>query len=248
MSKTNSRIRLFVEGELAESVLIDAREAQAHYLLHVMRCKEGQEVFLFNGLDGEWCASIRMSAKKKVVFEVLRKSRDQDNGPDLWIAFAPVKRADFLVEKASELGVSTILPVITQRTDVRRVNTGRLQTHAIEAAEQCSRLSVPPVREAVKFEQFIADWPPARRLFFLDETGQGGPIGKVLSASPREPSGFLTGPEGGFAQSELDALRQLPFSTPVGLGPRLLRAETAAIAALSCWQAIVGDWVPGTKV
>ncbi|MEQ9449005.1 MAG: RsmE family RNA methyltransferase, partial [Rhodospirillaceae bacterium] len=125
---------------------------------------------------------------------------------------------------------------------IRRVNTRRLHANAVEAAEQCSRLSVPEVREPQTFDSFLAAWPEDRQLFFLDETGTGAPIAQALKEKPRRSCGFLTGPEGGFAESELDALRQLPFSVPVGLGPRLLRAETAAIAALSCWQALVGDW------
>jgi 16S rRNA (uracil1498-N3)-methyltransferase len=178
-----------------------------------------------------------------VQFDVEVISRPQDVGPDLWLAFAPVKRADFLAEKASELGVAALLPVMTDHTDVRRVNVERLQAHAIEAAEQCSRLSVPPIRAPESFEKFLTNWPSERQLYFLDESGGGAPIAEALRGIGPKPCGFLTGPEGGFTQSELDALRQLPFATAVGLGPRLLRAETAAIAALACWQALAGDWV-----
>ncbi len=244
MSKTNARIRLFVDGELAEGVLVAASDAQTHYLLHVMRCKPGQPVALFNGRDGEWWASLAIPTKRSVQFEVEKQCRVQDIAADVWLAFAPVKRVDFIAEKASELGVAALLPVFTQRTDIRRVNVDRLQAHAVEAAEQCSRLSVPPVHSPSSFDQFIAAWPQDRRLYFLDESGGGVPIAKGLLSATREPCGFLTGPEGGFAQSELDALRQLPFANAVGLGPRLLRAETAAIAALACWQALVGDWAP----
>ncbi len=244
MSKTNTRIRLFVDGDLGEGARIAASEAQAHYLLHVMRCGPGQSVALFNGRDGEWWASVAVPAKRRVHFDVKTRSRSQGPSPDLWLAFAPVKRANFLAEKASELGVAALLPVFTLRTDIKRVNIGRLQAHAVEAAEQCARLSVPPVRTPVSFEQFIAAWPQERRLYFLDESGGGMPIAQALTGTSLHPCGFLTGPEGGFAQSELDALRQLPFATAVGLGPRLLRAETAAVAALACWQALVGDWAP----
>lgn len=242
MSKTNSRIRLFVDEDLSEGVYVAASEAQAHYLLHVMRRKSGQSVALFNGRDGEWRARITLPKKRVVQFDVESRIRVQDHGPDLWLAFAPVKRADFLAEKASELGVAALLPVITDHTDVKRVNITRLQAHAVEAAEQCARLSVPPVHSPESFGQFIAGWPPERRLYFLDESGGGLPIAEALMGTGPKPCGFFTGPEGGLAQSELDALRQLPFATAVGLGPRLLRAETAAIAALACWQALAGDW------
>tara|TARA_R110000868_G_scaffold153698_4_gene379302 strand:- start:1904 stop:2671 length:768 start_codon:yes stop_codon:yes gene_type:complete len=244
MSKTNARIRLFVDEGLTEGALVTASEAQAHYLLHVMRCKPGQPVALFNGRDGEWWASLAIPTKRSVQFDVEKLSRVQDSAPDLWLAFAPVKRVDFIAEKASELGVAALLPVFTQRTDIKRVKVERLQAHALEAAEQCSRLSVPTVHTPCSFDQFVTEWPVDRRLYFLDESGGGAPIAQALMSATREPCGFLTGPEGGFAQSELDALRQLPFATAVGLGPRLLRAETAAIAALACWQALVGDWVP----
>jgi 16S rRNA (uracil1498-N3)-methyltransferase len=244
MSKTNSRIRLFVSGDLEEGACITASDAQSHYLLHVMRCKSDQAVALFNGRDGEWWANVTLPTKRSVQFNVETRARAQDHDPDLWLAFAPVKRSDFLAEKASELGVAALLPVITDRTSIRRVNVARLQAHAVEAAEQCARLSVPPVREPESFEQLITGWPHERHLYFLDESGRGRPIAEVLMRIDSAPCGFLTGPEGGFSQSELDALRQLSFATAVGLGPRLLRAETAAIAALACWQALAGDWAP----
>lgn len=245
MSKTNAKIRLYVEDALGEGQCLQAADAQAHYLLNVMRRTEGHAVALFNGRDGEWEATISIPAKRRVQFAVGKRLRAQEAESDLWIAFAPVKRMDILAEKASELGVAAILPVFTQRADIRRVNVHRLQANATEAAEQCSRLSVPVVHDPQSFDRFISDWPRDRQLFFLDETGGGAPIAQAFENEPRRPSGFLTGPEGGFVQSELDALRQLPFATPVGLGPRLLRAETAAIAALACWQALVGDWAPG---
>ncbi|HCX14932.1 MAG TPA: 16S rRNA (uracil(1498)-N(3))-methyltransferase [Rhodospirillaceae bacterium] len=243
MSKTKARIRLFVNDSLAEGSCLTASNAQAHYLLHVMRCKPGQRVALFNGREGEWWAKVIFQTKRDVQYHVEKQSQVQDSTPALWLAFAPVKRMDFIAEKASELGVTALLPVITQRTDIKRINTGRLQLHAIEAAEQCSRLSVPQVRSPESFDKFIASWPKGYRLYFLDESGGGLPIAKALMAARQEPCGFMTGPEGGFVQSELDVLRQLPFSRAIGLGPRLLRAETAAIAALACWQALLGDWV-----
>jgi 16S rRNA (uracil1498-N3)-methyltransferase len=244
MSKSDASVRLFVDAPFAAGAEVAATDAQAHYLLNVMRAGAGKTVALFNGRDGEWHASITVPAKRRVNFTLLQQTRAQSQEPDLWLAFAPVKRAEFLVEKASELGASALLPVFTRHTDVTRVNVVRLRANALEAAEQCERLSVPAVHEPVSFDAFIAAWPHDRRLYFLDETGAGAPIAAVLRHATPAPAGFLTGPEGGFAQSELDALRQLPFATALGLGPRILRAETAALAAVTCWQALLGDWAP----
>jgi len=244
MPKTEASVRLFIDAPLAAGAEVAATEAQAHYLLNVMRVGAGKTVALFNGRDGEWHAAVTVPAKRRVNFTLLQQTRAQTQEPDLWLAFAPVKRAEFLVEKASELGVSALLPVFTRHTDVNRVNVTRLRANAVEAAEQCERLSVPTVHEPVSFDAFISAWPHDRRLYFLDETGAGAPIAAVLRDATPAPAGFLTGPEGGFAQSELDALRQLPFATALGLGPRILRAETAALAAVTCWQALLGDWAP----
>ncbi len=238
MSKPASR--LYIEDALQAGAAIAASEGHAHYLLHVMRASAGTVVKLFNGRDGEWEATVAIPAKKRVQFDVTRQTRAQVPMPDLWLAFAPVKRIEFMAEKASELGVAVLQPVFTRHTDITRVNVERLRANATEAAEQCERLTVPVVHEPVSFDKLIADWPTDRTLYVLDETGGGIPIAKALTAP--HPAGFLTGPEGGFAQSELDALRQLPFVTAVGVGPRILRAETAALAALACWQALVGDW------
>jgi len=239
-------IRLFVDADLDVGAAVAASEGQAHYLLHVMRVAAGAAVLLFNGRDGEWQAEVIIEGKRRVAFKATHRTREQTREPDLWVAFAPVKRVEFLAEKAAELGVAELLPVFTRHTDVRRVNTVRLRANVIEAAEQSERLSIPQIHEPVSFDAFLAAWPMERRLYFLDETGAGAPIADVLKASTPEPAGFLTGPEGGFAQSELDALRQLPFATPLGLGPRILRAETAALAAVVCWQALLGDWAAKT--
>jgi 16S rRNA (uracil1498-N3)-methyltransferase len=236
--------RLFVDASLAAGADVALDEARAHQLRNVLRLAAGAMVALFNGRDGEWHASVTVPAKRRVNFTVTQQTRAQTREPDLWLAFAPVKRAEFLVEKASELGASALLPVFTRHTDVTRVNVVRLRANALEAAEQCERLSVPAVHEPVSFDAFIAAWPQDRRLYFLDETGAGAPIAAVLRNATPAPAGFITGPEGGFAQSELDALRQLPFATALGLGPRILRAETAALAAVTCWQALLGDWAP----
>ncbi len=245
MPKYTASIRLYVEAPLAAGASFEASADQAHYLVNVMRLGAGAKVLLFNGHDGEWQATVTTPAKRRVSFVLAGQTRAQAPDPDLWLAFAPVKRQEFLVEKASELGVAALLPVFTRHTDLKRVNLGRLNANAREAAEQCWRLTLPAIHEPVSFTAFLAAWPAGRRLYFLDETGGGTPIAAALAGeSAAMPTGFLTGPEGGFAESELDALRQLPFATAVGLGPRVLRAETAALAALACWQALLGDWAP----
>lgn len=245
LSMGSKLIRLFVDASLAAGSSVAATEAQAHYLLHVMRRASSDPVALFNGRDGEWRAAVQMPSKRHVVFEVRDRLRVQDTTPDLWLAFAPVKRIDTIVEKATELGAAALLPVMTRHTDVSRINFDRMRAISIEAAEQCERLTVPVIQPAQDFAAFLAQWPAARRLLYLDETGAGAPITRVLEEEVTQSCAFLVGPEGGFAQSELDALAQLPSARGVSLGPRILRAETAALAALACWQSLRGDWSAG---
>ncbi|WIM12322.1 16S rRNA (uracil(1498)-N(3))-methyltransferase [Enhydrobacter sp.] len=240
--------RLFIEADLAAGVEVALDEAQAHYLRHVMRREEGASLLLFNGRDGEWKAVLSLRGRKAAVAVVEGRTRIQAEEPDVWLCFAPVKRAriDFIVEKATELGVSLLQPVLTQHTAVERVNVDRLRANAIEAAEQTERLSVPEVRRPVELGRLIDQWPAGRRLLMCDETGGGPPIAGALaaldSAARTAPWAIVIGPEGGFAQAELAALRRMTDVTPVGLGPRILRADTAALAALACWQAVLGDW------
>jgi 16S rRNA (uracil1498-N3)-methyltransferase len=234
------RTRLFVEAPLAAGAAVPVSEQQAHYLTHVMRAAAGERVLAFNGKDGEWDAEIAVPGKRQVALCALSQTREQDAVPDVTLVFAPVKRIEFLVEKATELGARALQPVFTRRTTIARVNLKRLRAHTIEAAEQSDRLSVPDIADAVPLMDLLARWPEGRQLYFLDETGGGVAIRDAFSDD--RPCAFLTGPEGGFEQSELDALRQLPFAKAVGLGPRVLRAETAALAALACWQALRGDW------
>jgi 16S rRNA (uracil1498-N3)-methyltransferase len=242
-------VRLYIDAALAHGAVVALPEAQNHYVVHVMRMKAGDTLHVFNGRDGEWQATIASVAKKGCQLELLAPLKSQVNEPDVWLAFAPIKKAriDLIVEKATELGASVLWPVFTQHTNAERINLDRLRATAVEAAEQCERLTVPDVRDAASFQQFVSQWPQDRRLFVCDETGRGQPIAqafanKVIAETATPPCGFLVGPEGGFAQSELDALAQLPFVSRVGLGPRILRAETAALAALVCWQSLVGDW------
>jgi len=241
--------RLFVEADLWPAAAVPLSAKQAHYLGTVLRLRAGAAIAVFNGRDGEWRARVEALGKGDGKLAVFEQSRPQAPEPDLWLAFAPIKRApiDFLARKATELGVSRLIPVFTRNTQVKRVNRARLEANAIEAAEQCGRLGVPEVAEPVSLERLIAGWPPGRRLLVPDETGGGRPLAEALAAAegPPPPFAVLTGPEGGFARSELDALGNLPFVTLVGLGPRILRADTAALAALACWQALLGDWRRG---
>jgi len=241
---TPPKLRLYVEASLADGATLPLASEQAHYLMNVMRAAAGTEVAVFNGRDGEWRARVEPVGKRAVTLAVTAPLRPQAIEPDLWLLFAPVKRAriDIIVEKATELGVSALLPVWTQRTVMSRVNEDRLLSIAIEAAEQCERLTVPELRPARALDAVLADWPDGRPLIVLDEGGGGRPISEALGELPAGPAAVLAGPEGGFAKSELDALRALSFAVPVGLGPRILRADTAVLAALACCQAIRGDW------
>jgi 16S rRNA (uracil1498-N3)-methyltransferase len=240
--------RLFVESDLLAGNEAPLSEAQVHYLRHVMRRADGAPLLLFNGRDGEWHATLEGHGRKAAVARVGERTREQVAEPDVWLCFAPVKRAriDYIAEKATELGAAVLQPVLTQHTNVERVNVERLRANAIEAAEQTERLTVPDVRPPVDLARLLADWPAGRRLLMCDETGGGPPIAEVLSgldASARvAPWAIVVGPEGGFAPAELAALRRIKDVTAVGLGPRILRADTAALAALACWQALVGDW------
>jgi len=238
------KLRLFTDAALGAGTSVALPPEQAHYLCTVMRAAVGTSVALFNGRDGEWRASLVETGKKKALLAVEDLLRAQAPEPDLWLLFAPVKRAriDFIAEKATELGVSVLQPVFTKHTVMSRVNDDRLRSIAVEAAEQCERLSVPDVRDPISLDALLANWPEGRKLILLDEGGGGRPVAEVLAGLAGGPAALLVGPEGGFAKSELDALRSLSFAVPVGLGPRILRADTAVVAALSCYQAIRGDW------
>jgi 16S rRNA (uracil1498-N3)-methyltransferase len=236
--------RLHVEARLAAGEVVALDHARTHYLRQVLRREVGAEIQLFNGRDGEWAALIARFARNDAELTVVSQTRAQAASPDLWLLFAPLKREriDILAEKATELGCRTIWPVFTQHTATTRVNVERLTAHALEAAEQTERLDLPEIRGPRKLGEVLETWSPARRLIVCAEFGRAAPIADALSRMKPE-GGFavLTGPEGGFHRSELDALGKLPFVTPVGLGPRVLRADTAALAALACWQAILGD-------
>ena len=235
-------IRLFVPHDLAPGVGLALDEGQSRYLAAVMRLGVGDEVAVFNGRDGEWRATVASLGKRAVGLTALSQSQPQHVGPDLDLIIALVKRArlETIVEKAAELGARRVRPVTTERTNADHTRVDRLQAIATEASEQTGRLDVPQVCEPVRLEKLLADWAPDRRLLFCDEAGDARP---VLAAGLAEgPWSILIGPEGGFSPKERDHLRSLPYATPAALGPRILRADTAAISALTLWQAAVGDW------
>ncbi len=243
MSMKKAKIRLYVEHALGEGQSVPLTRAQAHYLFSVMRLGEGAEVLLFNGRDGEWLAEVAEAGKRTGMLTCRHRTRPLQLPPDVWLMFAPIKKArtDFIVEKAAELGAARILPVRTDFTNSERIRRDRLQAHAIEAAEQCGGTYVPPVEELQPLEKLLAEWPKDRRLMFCDEALVGA--GAALEGFERGGKwAILIGPEGGFSDAERERLRALPFATAVSLGPRILRADTAAVAALTLWQSTLGDW------
>lgn len=232
--------RLFVDQLLAPDMSVVLGGQQANYLSAVMRLATGGQAKLFDDRTGEWLAEVVEAGKKKVTLRIVRQLRAREEVPDLWLLFAPIKRGriDWIVEKATELGVARMVPVITRRTIVDRVNVDRLAAHMIEAAEQCERTALPRLEAPRKLDTLLRDWPENRTLFFADEQG-----GEPLAAAARPgPAAILVGPEGGFTDEERAAIRSLAQARPVSLGPRILRADTAALAAVSLWMAAAGDW------
>ena len=232
--------RLFVRAALGDGARVELDAAQANYLGNVLRLKEGAELLLFDGRSGEWLARIAEAGKKRMALAIERQTREPETVPDVWLAFAPVKRTqtDWLVEKATELGVARLIPVMTQRTIAERVRLERLEAIAIEAAEQCGRTILPDISEPLPLAHLLEHRDAARTLYFADEAG-GEP---VASAFAPGPAVILTGPEGGFTDDEREAIRAAPNAIPISLGPRILRAETAALAALASYMALAGDW------
>ena len=234
--------RLHVETQLGEGVAVPVDGNPAHYLISVMRVKPDDIVLLFDGRSGEWAARARDIRKRDLVLEVVSQTRLPEDVPDFWLCCAPIRkgRIDLVAEKACELGVARLQPVLTRRAVVDRLNFDRLHAHLVEAAEQCGRTALPELEPMVKLDALLRDWPEDRWLFFADETG-----GEALAATLRTHPGaaaFLIGPEGGFDPAEREAIRAHPRSVAVSLGPRILRAETAAIAATTAWMTMNGDW------
>ena len=232
--------RLFVRQPLGEGAPVELDAGQANYLGNVMRLGPGAELLVFDGRSGEWLARVAEASKKRMTLTVERQTREAEEIPDVWLAFAPVKRAqtDWLVEKATELGAARLVPVMTQRTVAERVRLERLEAIAIEAAEQCGRTRLPEIAEPVALARLLDERDPARTLYFADETG-GAPVAAALKPGAAM---ILIGPEGGFTDQERAAVRTAPGAVAISLGPRILRAETAALAALSAYMALAGDW------
>ena len=240
-------VRLYVPAVLGAGASIDLPQAQAHFLGTVMRKQIGDELRVFNGAGGEWLATITELAKRKAQIKLLKQIRAPKPAPDIWLLFAPVKKArtNFIVEKAVELGASLIQPVTTART-TSKVRMDKMAAHIIEAAEQTERLNLPEAREPVALAKMLETWDAARTLIFADEAiasekCDAAPAAKAL-ANIKAPAAILIGPEGGFTNEERDMLRSKPYVTPISLGPRILRADTAAAATLAIWQSVSGDW------
>ncbi|WP_171122743.1 MULTISPECIES: 16S rRNA (uracil(1498)-N(3))-methyltransferase [unclassified Ruegeria] len=239
----SAKIRLYVEHPLGPGQSVDLTREQAHYLFGVMRLAVGGHVALFNGQDGEWLAQVVQAGKRGGVLTCLKQSKPLQLPPDLWLLFAPIKKArtDFIVEKAAEMGAARILPVQTEFTNSERIRQDRLQAHAVEAAEQCGGTYVPQVADLQRLDRVLDAWPDGRQLMFCDEAEVGSAL-RLAANEKDQPWAILIGPEGGFSDRERSRLSGLPFAHVVSLGPRILRADTAAVAALTMWQQALGDW------
>lgn len=243
-AKINAKIRLYVEHSLGAGQSLPLDRDQAHYLFGVMRQTTGGHVALFNGRDGEWQAEVVEAGKRGGVLRCVVQSRPLQRPPDLWLIFAPIKKArtDFIVEKATEMGAARILPVVTEFTNSDRIRQDRLQAHAVEAAEQCGGTYVPEVAELQKLRGLLDHWPQERQLMFCDEAEVGNALELAADVHKGGPWAIVIGPEGGFSDTERKRLHGMEQAHIVSLGPRILRADTAAVAALTLWQSALGDW------
>jgi 16S rRNA (uracil1498-N3)-methyltransferase len=243
--RANFRLqRLFVDGPLVPQGRHEVSSEQFNYLANVLRLEAGAKVLVFNGRDGEWLAEVTFPSRKKIVLELVEQTRPQPEPSDLHYLFAPLKvgRLDYLVQKAVEMGAGTLQPVMTQHVQGKITNLDRLRANVAEAAEQCGILSIPEVSEPRKLTDVLERWPADRRIIFCDEGDEGQNPLPVLAKVTERKLALLVGPEGGFSEEERALLRSLPFVTAIPLGPRILRADTAAVAALAVIQAAVGDW------
>ena len=240
---TKNRIRLFSPQMLEKGLVYVPSEAQNHYLKNVMRLRGGDEVFLFDGENGEFKSVVEEAGKKNLVLHVSEKVLDFSPSPDVWLLFAPLKKenTDMVLQKAVELGVSKIVPVQTEYAMKKVFKYERAKLQIIEAAEQCRRFDVPVLGDLVGFEDLVRNFPLNRRLIYLNETGEGKSFFEA-AAELKAPAALFVGPEGGFSKKELEILRKMPYARSITMGQRILRAETACVAALACWQALCGDW------
>ena len=239
----DAKIRLYVEHPLGDGQTVPLDRGQAHYLFGVMRQAVGAQVLLFNGTDGEWRAEVSQAGKRGGELACREQTKPLQMPPDLWLCFAPIKKArtDFIVEKAAEMGAARIVPMQTDFTNTGRFQRDRLQAHAVEAAEQCGGTYVPEVAEMQRFDRLLSGWDTARRIMFCDEA-RASSMPVSLIGETQEPWAIFIGPEGGFSEREREKLRALACATSVSLGPRILRADTAAVAAMTIWQQVLGDW------
>ena len=237
-----NKIRLFVDHTLGEAQSVPLNKDQAHYIFSVMRKSIGETILIFDGNNGEWEASIEEISKKSGVLFCIKQTKPQIMPPDLWLFFSPLKkvRTDFIVEKATELGVAKIIPVQTEHTNADRIKLSRLNAHAIEAAEQCGGTYIPKIEELQKINEVLEHFPPDRRLLFCDEKLQASELN--LENLKKGKWAILIGPEGGFSELERNYIKGLKFTFSISLGPRILRADTAAVTAISLWQNYLGDW------
>lgn len=236
--------RLFVEADLAQAHAFAATPEQYNYLANVLRLEDGAEVLVFNGRDGEWKARIAFPSRKKIDLTPMEETRPQPTDCDLQFLFAPLKvgRMDYLIQKAVEMGAGVLQPVMTQHVQGKIGSIERLQANAVEAAEQCGILAIPTVKPLVKLRDLLDTWDADRRIIFCDEDSRTQNPVAALSGITERSLALLVGPEGGFSEDERMLLRSLPFVTAIPLGPRILRADTAAVAALAVVQATIGDW------
>ncbi len=236
--------RLYVDAPLETGVSILCTRDQRNYLCNVLRLKTGDQILVFNGRDGEWRTSLSEVAKRTCTLTAIEKVRQQHDGPPITYLFAPLKRArlDYMVQKAVEMGVATLTPVMTRHTIVDRVNLERMRANVIEAAEQCGVLRLPTVEQPVTLDAVLKSWPPGDPLIFCDEGADTANPANVLSQLKPGPLAVLIGPEGGFSPAERDAILRHPAATNISLGPRIMRADTAAVAALALVNTYLGDW------
>ena len=236
--------RLYLDAPLSAGAESAASKEQSNYLLNVLRLGDGDPVLAFNGRDGEWRMALKVISRKQLVLVAQERMREQTTPTDLHYLFAPLKHArlDYMVQKAVEMGASALQPVMTRRTQSARVNLERMQANAIEAAEQCGILSVPAIEDSVKLEKLLSQWPAERRLIFCDEDAPVADPVAALRAIPKGPLAVIIGPEGGFDPQEREWLLRIPHVTRISLGPRILRGDTAGVAALAVVQSVLGDW------